>query len=315
MHLNSDENGMIIEDLIDARILVELHNRLSFAAAAKALGMPPATVSRRVMRMEDRACLRLFDRTTRSVCPTEAGTLAVNHAQRMISEVEAVETSLSSMRDAPVGTIRITTPTIFGQALLSPIVSLFLAQYPDCDLHIDLADGHINLAEEGYDAAIRVGPIVDDTLVARTLGIVRAALYRRGGAPKVSLNDLSDLPVALLHKGMKADPTLQLHSANGENRSFVVKPRLICMNPWLLLDAALASDVIAVLPELIAAPAVKSNQLTRVGPDWFARHVPVHLVYQPQRLMRPAVRAFVDLAADQIPQLIASDEGNGPLSR
>ncbi|QFT31995.1 HTH-type transcriptional regulator DmlR [Labrenzia sp. THAF82] len=308
MHLNSDENGMIIEDLIDARILVELHNRLSFAEAAKALGIPPATVSRRIMRMEDRAGLRLFDRTTRSVCPTEAGSLAVNHAQRMISEVEAVETSLSSMRDAPVGTIRITTPTIFGQALLSPIVSKFLAQFPACDLHIDLADGHINLAEEGYDAAIRVGPIVDDTLVARNLGTVRAGLYRRSGAPDLDLKDLSDLPVALLHRGMKPEPTLQLRSADGESRSFAVKPRLICMNPWLLLEAALASDVIVVLPELIAAPALRTNQLSRVAPDWFARHVPVHLVYQPQRLMRPAVRAFVDLAADQIPKLIESVE-------
>lgn len=125
---------MIIEDLADARILVELHNRLSFVEAAKALAMPPATVSRRLMRIEARAGLRLFDRTTRSVKPTEAGVLAVNHAARMISEVDAAERSLSLMRDAPVGTVRITTPSIFGQALLAPVVASFLDACPDCDL-------------------------------------------------------------------------------------------------------------------------------------------------------------------------------------
>ncbi len=310
MHRINDENEMIIEDLVDARILVELHKKLSFAEAAKALAIPPATVSRRLMRMEDRAGLRLFERTTRMVRPTEAGVLAVNHAERMVAEVDAVERSLSSMRDAPVGTVRITTPSIFGQALLGPIVSAFLDTYADCDLQIDLSDTHTNIVEDGYDAAIRVGPIVDESLVARNLGSVRAALYRRSGAPQVDVENLEQQSVALLHRGMKAEPSLQLVSQDGEKRLLTVKPRLVCMNPWLLRDAALSSDVVTVLPELIAAQEVKNGRLFRVATGWFARQVPVNLVYQPQRLMRPAVRAFIDTALDRIPLLIASVEAD-----
>lgn len=296
---------MIIEDLADARILVELHSRLSFVAAAKALAIPPATVSRRLMRIEGRAGLRLFDRTTRSVKPTEAGVLAVNHAGRMIAEVEAVELSLSSMRDAPVGTVRITTPSIFGQALLAPVVTAFLDAYPDCDLQIDLSDAHINLVEDGYDAAIRIGPVVDETLVAKPVGTVRAALYRRANAPAVGLEQLQDVPLALLHRGQRPEPSLQLSTADGETRLIAVKPRLVCMNPWLLLDAALSTDVVAVLPELIATPEVRDRRLKRVAPGWFARHVQANVIYQSQRLMRPAVRAFIDTATHWIPLLIA----------
>ncbi|MDJ0513760.1 MAG: LysR substrate-binding domain-containing protein [Methyloceanibacter sp.] len=301
---------MIIGDLADARILVELHNRLSFAETAKALGIPPATVSRRLMRMEARAGLRLFDRTTRSVKPSDAGSLAASHANRMLAEVEAVDLSLSSMRDAPVGTVRMTTPTIFGQALLGPAVTAFLDENPNCDLHIDLTDKHSNLVEDGYDVAIRVGPPLDETLVATPMGAVRAALYRRTEAPEVSLEALEDNPMVLLHQGNGPRPTLQLISVRGEKRLLSVKSRLVCMNPWLLRDAALSSDVIAVLPELVAAPDVQAGRLVQVAPGWFARQVPVYLVFQSNRLMRPAVRAFIETATLRIPSLIARTQGS-----
>lgn len=310
MHCNSDGDGTIIEDLADARILVELNNRLNFAEAAKALGIPPATVSRRLMRMEARAGLRLFDRTTRSVNPTEAGVLAVSHAARVISEVEAAELSLSSMRDAPVGTVRITTPSIFGQALLGPIVSTFLEDYPDCNLQINLSDTHTNLTEDGYDAAIRIGPVVDESLIARPVGEVRAALYQRINSPAVTVDDLPKATFALLHYGERPEPSLQLVSAEGERRLIAAKARLVCMNPWLLRDTALSTDVVAVLPELIAAPEIRDRRLKQAAPGWFARKVPVNVVYQAQRFMRPAVRAFIDAAADQIPLLIESAEAD-----
>lgn len=301
---------MIFQDIADARILVELHNRLSFAEAAKMLGIPPATVSRRLMRMESRAGLRLFDRTTRSVCPTEAGALAVNHAARMISECEAADLSLASMRDAPVGTVRITTPSIFGQALLGPVVTEFLDEYVHCGLQIDLSDAQTSLLEDGYDAAIRIGPVVDEFLIARPVGQVRAALYRRAVAPDLSFEDLQDSPLALLHRGQKPEPSLQLTSVQGETRLITVKPRLVCMNPWLLLEAAVRTDAVAVLPELIAAPEVRLGRLKRVTPGWFARQVPVNVIYPSQRIMRPSVRAFVDIAVDRIPRLISNIDEN-----
>lgn len=295
---------MIIDDLIDARILVELGNRLSFAAVGQALRMPPATVSRRVMRMEARAGLRLFERTTRSVAITQAGALAAEHAARILSEAEAIDVSVASLRETAVGTVRLTTPVIFGQALLGPVAVDFLQDYPLCDLEIDLSDRHADLVDENYDVAIRIGPPADDTLIARSLGLARAALYRRSGLDPVAIDALEGMPLGLLHSGDRSKPSLALVSETGEKRHFTVRPRIVCMNPWLLREAALSSDLVVVLPEMVGAPDVAAGRLMPVAPSWLARRVPIHIAFPSRRLMRPAVRAFIDLAAKRVPPLL-----------
>ncbi|GAB5467512.1 MAG: LysR family transcriptional regulator [Rhodospirillales bacterium] len=298
---------MILSDLVDARILVELRDRLSFAAVARALRMPPATVSRRVMRMEARAGVRLFERTTRSVAATEAGLLSAEHAARILGEVEAVDLSLAAMRAIPVGTVRLTTPTIFGQALLGPLVATFLARYPRCDLAIDLSDRHADLVDEAFDVAVRVGPPGEEALVARALGLVEAGLYCAPGRAVPGLEALSSAPLGLLHPGAAREPTLALVSAAGEQRRLAVQPRLVTMNPWLLRDSAIASDLVVVLPTVVAMPEVDAGRLVQVLPNWFARRVPVHIAFTSRRLIRPAVRAFVDLAVEIIPALLKTD--------
>ncbi|QLC24867.1 LysR family transcriptional regulator [Parasphingopyxis algicola] len=299
----------MIEDLVDARIIVELHNRLSFSEAASALGIPAATVSRRIMRMEQRAGLKLFDRTTRAVAPTDAGLLAFDHATRMLTEHEGFEVSLASMRENVIGTVRVTTPTIFGQALLGEVVAGFLNEHARCDLKIDLLDRPVNLVEEPYDVAIRIGPIVDDGLIARPVGTVRAGLYRCAKAADIAIDELGHVPMGLLHDAGKTPPLLPLVSQNGEETVIcAANARLICMNPWLLLDAASSTNLVVVLPEIIAAPALREGRLQRILPTWFARQVPVHLVFAQDRQMRPAVRAFIEAATQSIPMAIANAE-------
>ncbi|MGP1397101.1 MAG: LysR substrate-binding domain-containing protein [Inquilinaceae bacterium] len=304
---------MIIQDLSDARILVELRDRLNFAEVARTLRIPAATVSRRLMRMETRAGVRLFDRTTRSVSATEAGRLAAGHAEKMLGEAEAVDLSLDTMRKTPVGTVRATTPVIFGQALLGPVVVAFLKAYPACDLAIDLSDRHADLVEENYDVAIRIGPPGDESLVVKPLGLVEAGLYRSPamGPASATIADpeaLARAPVGLLHGGEGAKPMLKLTSANGHEACVPLTPRLVCMNPWLLRDVAVSSDLVVVLPGIIGDPAVRAGDLERVLPGWFARRVPIHLAFTSRRLIRPAVRSFVDLAARAIPDLLKSAE-------
>ena len=296
---------MILADFTDARILVELRDCLCFAEAARRLHLPPATVSRRVMRMEARAGLRLFDRTTRSVNVTEAGDIAAGHAEQIIAKAGAVDLSFERMRDTPAGTVRLSTPVIFGQAILGPIVTEFLRAYPGCDLAVDLSDRHVDLIEENYDVTVRVGPPNDEALVARSLGTVCAGLYRSSGvagnsALPATPEDLPAVPMGLLHGGTGRQPELDLVSKAGDTRRVVVKPRLVCLNPWLLREAALSSDLVVVLPDVIAETDVEEGRLQRVLPGWLARRVPVHLAFTSRRLVRPAVRAFIDLASERI---------------
>lgn len=293
---------MILSDLTDARILTTLRGTGSFAGTARALRLPTTTVSRRIAKMEERAGLRLFERSTRQVCITEAGEVAADHAAQMLQEAEAAELSIDHLRGAPAGRVALSTPVIFGQALLASVASGFLQAYPDCTLEIDLSDRHVDLIEERFDVVIRVGPPENDEIIVKPLGVVYANLYRAADLPAPEdPASLAKLPIGVLHAGFGPSPTLQLTSAQGRDTTLRVSPALVTMNPWLLREAALNSEMVVVLPDIVAAPAVEEGRLHRVLPDWHARRAPVHLAFTSRRLMRPAVRAFVDYAFEAIP--------------
>ena len=294
---------MIIGDLTDARILVELRNRLSFAEAARSLNIPAATFSRRVARIEEQAGLRLFERTTRSVSVTAAGNVAVAHAERIVAEADAVAMSLDAMRDTPVGRVRVSAPVILGQALLGPIVAAFMRANPRCDLTLDLENRHVDLIEENFDVAIRVGHPGHGDLIARPIGHVEAALYRavRPDRPEAPGPDaVADAPIGLLRSDDTRRPELTLVTAAGSVRRLPVRPRLVCLTPGILRDAALATDLIVVLPCMTAADDLRRGLLERVAAPWLANRAPVHIVFTSRRLMRPAVRAFIEFAADRL---------------
>ncbi|MEM7777752.1 MAG: LysR substrate-binding domain-containing protein [Pseudomonadota bacterium] len=306
---------MIFEDLIDARIIVELSRRLNFAESARALGLPPATLSRRVKDMEDRAGLLLFERTSRAVSITTAGKIASEHAGRMLLEAENLHGSIGELLGTPRGTVSITAPVIFGQTLLGGVVGHFLEQNVDCDVCIKLDDNPLDLVSEGFDVAIRVGPIEDESLYAKRLGNVAASLYRRHTPSETSLptphhpDQLAAHSIGLLHPGPGKQPKLPLlNHQTCERLEIDVAPKLVCLNPWLLLDAALSMDLVVVLPDVIGGRAVECGQLDHILPGWVARQVEVNLVFPSRRLMRPAVRAFVDLAASELRALLRTSD-------
>ena len=186
------ENGMIISDLTDARILAALADRDSFASAARALGLPPATLSRRVSVMEDRAGLRLFERSSRTVQITEAGTVAARQAQAMVHAAEAADLDIDGLRTGPSGQIRLSAPVIFGQALLAPAIAGFLDTHPDCSVTVDLSDRHVDLINERFDVVVRIGPPENDDIIVKPLGVVHASLYQRVGDGRFILADHYD---------------------------------------------------------------------------------------------------------------------------
>ena len=297
---------MIIDDLTDARILVELRRRLSYAGAARALNLPAATVSRRVMKMEARADILLFERSTRAVSITDAGQLAAEHAERILDEAETADHSIEGLRTKPVGVVRLSSPVIFGQAMLGLVTSEFLQKYPDCRLDIELTDRQVDLIEDSIDVAIRVGPIVDESLRAKPLGTVYASLYRRtiSKQAQVTIENLDCFALGLLHAGSGATARLKLISDNNNEHSISVKPHIVCLNPWLLMETALHKDLIVVLPNIVAKKNVEKGLLERVLPSTHVRQVPIQLVFPSRRLMRPALRGFINLAAKIIPTML-----------
>ncbi len=294
---------MLISDMTDVRILVELARGYSFAEAGRRIGLPAATLSRRVARMEGDAGLRLFERSTRHVTITEAGRIAIDHATQIFNEAKAVDHSLEAMRGVPAGRVRVTAPIILGQTLMGPIAAQYIAKFPLCDLTLTLENRRVDLFEENYDVAIRVGDPGLGDLTKRTVGEVESALYRgvrKSDHRPLSIDDLEGLPVGLLRSDDLSESMLTLSAPGRKARKIPIRPRLVSLSPPILLEAALQSDLVVMLPRMNVRKELENGRLERVCAPWVTHNAPVNILFKSRHLMRPAIRSFIDFVTEPL---------------
>ena len=148
----------------------------SFAAAARAMGVSVATVSRAVTRLEDRLGGRLFNRTSRRLALTDYGRRLAEQALRIYSEAKEVEDFARETSSKPRGLVKLAAPLSFGSRWVAPILPAFFQQYPDVAIDVYLTDVHIDLIADGFDAALRIGILEDSSLVARFIVPIRRFL-------------------------------------------------------------------------------------------------------------------------------------------
>ena len=163
----------------------------NFTRAAKQLGIAPATLSETIRSLEERLGLRLLNRTTRSVAPTEAGEKLLQRLRPVIDDYEAAIDSLNEFRDKPAGLLRLTVAPPAAQAVLAPVLAKFLAQYPDIRLEISVDSANIDIVAQQFDAGIRAGNRVDRDMIAvkitdewQTAVVGSAAYLAKRGKPK-----------------------------------------------------------------------------------------------------------------------------------
>src|SRR5215471_5276201 len=157
-------------DLNEILVFTRVVQSGSFTAAAKLLGMPKSTVSRKVSELEERLDARLLQRTTRKLNLTDVGRTYFDYCSRIVADVEDAERAVSSLQDTPRGVLRVTTgPNV---AYLGPIISDYLKRYPQVRLEIVATTRAVDLVEERFDVGIRAGALADSSLVAKRLGRV-----------------------------------------------------------------------------------------------------------------------------------------------
>src|SRR4051812_18126801 len=161
-------------DLNEIAVFTKVVQAGSFTAAAKQLGMPKSTVSRKVSELEERLGSRLLQRTTRKLSLTDAGRTYYDYSARIASEIEEAERAVSSLEDTPRGLLRVTAPV--NAAFLGPIVSGYLRRYPEVRVDVLCTGRAVDLVEERYDVGIRAGTLADSSLIARSLGNARWVL-------------------------------------------------------------------------------------------------------------------------------------------
>ncbi|MER8749235.1 LysR family transcriptional regulator [Mesorhizobium sp. M1050] len=280
----------------------------SLSAAARRSGVPLATVSRKVSDLERHLQTRLLNRSTRRLTLTYAGDAYLAACRRILDEVGEAERVAGGEYSAPTGELIITAPIVFGRLHVLPVVTAFLAAYPQVDIRLTLGDAISHLAEEHIDLAIRIGRLPDSRMVATGLGSIRRvvcaspAYLSERGTPKTP-RDI-ETHSCITFEGLSSLATWTF-SVEKTDLPIQVRSRLRVNTAEAAIDAAIAGiGITRVLSYQIVA-AVRSGALRAVLQDFEPQPWPVNLVHAGQGRLPVKLRAFLDFAAPRLRERLA----------
>ena len=303
-------------DLNQLLVFAKVVEHGSFIAASRALGLPKTTVSRKVQELEERLGARLLQRTTRRVALTEAGAIYHEYCSRIVQDIADADLAVGRVHSAPRGELRVSASFSFGMGALVPIVPDFMARYPDIRLQLELRNDAVDLVAEGFDLAIRIGPLEDSSCAVRYLAESRLALYAspdylaRAGMP-ATLDEVARRPTLTLSRlGRHGRFYWPLARQNGEARELAITPQLVANDPGVIKFAALAGLGVALLPVILIRPEVESGQLLPVLPDWEGPPTEIGAVYPSRRGLSPKVRVFIDFLSERLAHLSGDSAGS-----
>lgn len=285
------------ELLPDVVLFVAVARTKSFSRAAKALRVPVSTLSRRVADFEGKLGVQLLHRTTRQVVLTPAGARYFEQAQAIVDAAEAAHAELRGEAELPRGTLRISTTQDFALTYLWPVLQEFAVRHPDVSFELDFAARAVDLLAEGFDLAIRLGPLPDSALQARRLGSSVQSLYaapaylRRAGTPRAP-RELEQHECVRLH-GEAARPTRWSLQRGGAVETVEVRGRFVANAMRVLCELARSGMGVALIDEGIAGPEVAAGALERVLPGWSAPPTPIHALTA-SRLLPSRTRLLLD---------------------
>jgi DNA-binding transcriptional LysR family regulator len=291
-------------DRLDAMaVLVAAAEAGSLSGAARHLGTPLATVSRKVSELERHLKTRLFNRSSRRLALTDSGRAYLAACTRILEEVEEAERFAAGEYRAPKGELAITAPIVFGRLHVLPVVSDFLAAYPDIRIRLVQTDRLVNLSEERVDLAVRIGELPDSSLVAARVGTVRrvvcgspAYLARRGWPQRPEEIGMHD---CVSFEGLTAADLWSFRIGKTE-KGFPARSRLVVNTAEAAIEAALAGVGLARVLSYQIADAVEAGSLAIVLPGFEPKPWPVSLVHGGEPLLPIKLRAFLDFAAPRL---------------
>lgn len=282
----------------------------SLSAAGRRFGIPLATVSRKVSDLERHLKTRLLNRSTRQLTLTDTGHAYLAACRRILDEVGEAERTAAGEYSAPTGELIITAPVVFGRLHVLPVVTGFLAAYPDVTIRLMLADRITQLTEEHIDLAIRIGQLPDSSLVATRIGSIRRvvcaspAYLAEHGMPEAP----KDLAAhnCVTFEGLTA-PAAWTFATGKTDLTVPIRSRLRVNTAEAAIDAAIAGiGLTRVLSYQIAA-AVRSGTLRTVLEAFEPQPWPVSLVHAGNGLLPVKLRAFLDFAAPRLKKRLVQE--------
>lgn len=270
-----------------------------FTTAARRLGISTAAVSKSVARLEDHLGVKLFNRTTRSISLTDDGEMFFQRCRDILSDLEGAKAAVMRASVSPRGKLRVHSPIGLGRRVLVPSLSKLTQRYPKLTIDVDLSDRTPDLAEEGIDAALRVGAPADSRLIARPMA--RSTFVTCASPDYLKEHGVPQTPDDLVNHNCLAyvvPQTGRYHDWQFQNgaRHVTYTPTgtVNVNNAEALLDAVIEGAGITRVASFLAVGAVKTGQLKIVLADWVVAGPVINLVYLQNRHLSPRVRAFSD---------------------
>ena len=283
-------------DLTDLRVFARIAELGSISGAARSLRMPKSSASRGLVRLEEAIGAVLIERSTRHLRMTDAGLLLQRHARRILDDVGEAENAIGGLVGRPRGDLRVSVPFTFATGPLAHALPAFLANYPEVRVLLSVQNRIVDLLNEDFDVAIRIGPLADSELIARRITTLElwpcaSPRYLEQHPPVATPADLTAHTI-IGHRSTKE--IWPFRSRGGAKHDVEIETQTVAPEPDVVRTLLLADSGIGVLPDFHAFEAVGSGELVRVLPDYEHQSVDVHALYPSHRSLSAKVRVFID---------------------
>jgi DNA-binding transcriptional LysR family regulator len=284
------------------KVFVKVAETKGFAEAARLLHMSPPAVTRAVAALEETIGARLLVRTTRSVTLTDAGTRFFEDCSRILADLAEAEASAAGSYARPSGVLTLTASVMFGQRYVLPIVTDYLAEYPQVSVRTLFVDRVVNIVDEGVDVAVRIGHLPNSGFSALKVGSVRRVVcgapsyFAKHGAPATP----ADLANHAIISATSAWASTEWRFGQDDKSIVHVYPRLYCNTNDAALQAAIGGFGLTRLLSYQVAPSLLSGELQTVLSAYEEHPLPIHIVHPEGRHAPAKVRTFIDFAASRL---------------
>jgi DNA-binding transcriptional LysR family regulator len=282
---------------------VKVAETQSFSEAARRLRSSKSAVSRSVGALESELGARLFNRTTRSLKLTEAGRAYLERVTRVLADLDDADRALGHLQAKPRGRLQVSAPMSFGFLHLAPALPEFLARYPEVDVDLALNDRFVDLVDEGFDVALRIGALADSSLISRRIAPIRVSLcaspgyFQEHGTPRTP-DDLK-AHECLRNSNVSRTQEWRFADADGKPCLVPVSGRVSANNGDTLRVLALAGFGVALLPTFIVGGDLSAGALVSALELYIPQSLSMNAVYPHSRHLSPKVRAFVDFLVER----------------
>jgi len=290
------------------RIFVITLQTGSLSAAARSLGLSPATISRRITSLEEELGVQLLDRTSRSLTATEAGQIFLRRAEAILEDMAQAENAVRHVKQAPEGRLRVHSRTLVGIQLIAPLLRDFSTLYPDLTVDLHLSEGTVNLVEQNYDVDIRIGKLEDSSYVMRKLAAGERVLvgtpdYVASHPPVHAPEDLLQGHNCLTYRKAQ-EPTSWRYLQGDQVHELKINGTLHSNNGEVLRRAALSGLGLALLADWSVREDLQAGRLVRLLPEYRLTGSTfdngVYALFRHTHMLPKRVRVFVDFLVEAL---------------